>query len=82
MVAKIARTVVFCVEISGPKVDTVTCGIPYNFAPLNQSIIETSWEIWHNSFLKNPILIRIVVLEGGLRELPQEEFSELGDPKL
>ena len=57
-------------------------GTPYKFALLNYSIIRASWEIGHNSFLKNPILIRPMGLEIGLRFLPQDEISDLGDLKL
>ena len=49
---------------------------------LNQTIIRSSWEIGHNSFLKNPIFIRPVGLERGLRGLPHDEISDPRDPKL
>jgi len=46
------------------------------------SIIKSSWEIGHNSFLKNPILIRHVGLEIWLRGIPQDEILVHRDPKL
>lgn len=60
----------------------MTCGTSYKFALLNQFIIRSSWEIGHNSFLKNSILIRPVGLERGLRGLPQDVILDPGDPKL
>jgi len=60
----------------------MTRGTSYNFTLLNQSIIKSSWEIWHNSSLENPILIRLVGLERVLRGLPQDAILELGDLKL
>jgi len=44
--------------------------------------MRASWEIGHNSFLKNPISVRPMGLERGLRGLPQDEISNLGDSKL
>jgi len=70
------------VPFSEPKVERVTRGTSYKFALLNKSILRSSWEIWHNSSLENPILIRLVELEILLRGVPQEEISNLGDPKL
>ena len=52
------------------------------FALLNHSIIRPSREIGPNSFLKNPILIRLVRLERGLRGLWQDEIPNPGDSKL
>lgn len=60
----------------------MTCGTSYKFALLNQCIIRSSWEIGHNPFLKNPILIRHVELEKGLKGLPQNEILDPRDPKL
>jgi len=45
-------------------------------------MIRSLWEIWHNSSLENPILIRIVGLERGLIGLLQDTILELGDMKL
>jgi len=67
---------------SGPKVETVTHGTLYKFALLKKYIIRSSWEIGHNSFLENPISIRLVALEGGQRGLPQVTILDLGDPNL
>ena len=60
----------------------MTRGTSYKFALLKRSIIRSSWEIVHNSFLENPIWIRLVALERGHRGLPQVAISELDDPKL
>jgi len=60
----------------------VTCGTSYKFSLLNQAIIRSPWEIGHNSFLKNPILIRLVGLHRGLRGLPQDEILDPRDLKL
>ena len=54
----------------------------YKFALLKRYIINPSWEIVHNSFLENPIWIRLVALERGRRGLLQVAISELDDPKL
>ena len=70
------------VSFSGSRVETVTRDTLYKFSLLNQSIIRSSWEIGHNSFLKNPILIRPMELERGLRGLPEDEISEPGELKL
>jgi len=48
---------------SDPKVKTLTRGISYKFALLKRYITRSSWEIVHNSFLENPILIILVPLE-------------------
>ena len=32
----------------------MTCGTPYKFTLVNESIIRSSWEIGHNFVLKNP----------------------------
>ena len=60
----------------------MTRGTSYKFVLLNQSIIRSSWEIGHNSFLKNPILIRPIGLKRGLRVLPQDEMLGPVDPNL
>ena len=60
----------------------MTCGILYKFTLLNQSIIRSSREIGHNSFLKNPISVWLVGLERRVGGLPQDEISDLGDLKL
>ena len=73
------RIVVCWVSFSGLKVATVTLGTLYKFALLKQPIIRSSWEIGHNSFLENPISIRLVALEGGHRQLPQVTIPDLGD---
>ena len=72
----------FLYIFSEPKVETVTRGTSYKFAPLNYSIIRSLWEIWHNSSLENPIWIRVVALERGRRELLQVAISKLDDPEL
>jgi len=55
----------------------LTRGTSYKFALLERSIIRSSWEIVHNSFLENPIWIRLVALERGHRGLLQVEILEL-----
>ena len=60
-----------------PKVETVTRGTSYKFALLERSIIRSSWEIVHNSFLENLIWIRLVALERRYRGLLQIAISEL-----
>ena len=67
---------------SVPKVETVTCGTSYKFALLERSIIRSSWEIVHNSFLENQLWIRLVALERGHRGLLQVTNSELDDWKV
>ena len=59
----------------------MTRGTSYKFSLLKKYIIRSSWEIEHNSFLENPISIRLVALERGRRVLPQVAISDLGDPK-
>ena len=60
----------------------MTRGTSYKLALLERSIIRSSWEIVHNSFLENPIWIRLVALERGCRGLLQVTILELNDPKL
>jgi len=67
---------------SGLKVTPVTCGTSYKFALLYQSIVRSSLDIGHTPFLKNPIFIIPMGLEIGLRGLPQDTITDLGDPKL
>jgi len=52
------------------------------FALLKNYIIRSSWEIEHNSFLENLILMRLVALERGLRGILQEAILDLRDPQL
>jgi len=60
----------------------MTRGTSYKFALLKRYIIRSSWEIVHNAFLENPILIRLVALERGHRGLLQVVISELEESKL
>ena len=60
----------------------MTRGISYKFALMERSIIRSSWEIVHNSFLENPIWIRLVALERGHRGLLYFKISELEDLKV
>ena len=60
----------------------MTCGTSYKFALLKRYIIRSSWEIVHNSFLENPISIRLVELERGRRGLLQVAISKLENMKL
>jgi len=82
MVTERAHIVDCWLSFSGPKVGIVTRGTSYKFALLNQSIIKASWEIRHNSFLKNPTLTKLVRLERELRGIPEDEILDTGDPKL
>lgn len=59
----------------------MTRGTSYKFSLLKNYIIRSSWEIGHNSFLENLILIKLVALERGRRGLLQVEISDLGDLK-
>jgi len=74
--------VVCWVSFLGLKDETVTRGTLYKFALLNQSIIRSSWEIEHNTFVKNAIFIRPVGLEIRLGGLPHEYNFRPRDPKL
>ena len=69
-------------HFSDPKVETVTRGTSYKFTLLERSIIRSSSKIVHNSFLENPIWIRLVALERGHRGLPQNTILEFKDPKV
>ena len=60
----------------------MTRGTSYKFTLLERFIIRSSWEIMHNSFLENPICIRLVALEREQRGIPQVAISELKDPKV
>jgi len=62
-------------------VETMTHGTSYKFTPLKKGIIRSSWEIGHNAFLENPILIRLVALGRGLKGIPCFLISKLGDSK-
>jgi len=59
----------------------VTQGTLYKFTLLKQSIFRSSWEIWHSSFLKNPILICPMWLVIGLIGLPQDKVADPRYPK-
>jgi len=69
------------VFVLGLKVNTLTRGTSYKFILLNQSIIRSAWEIWHNTSLVNPILIRLAGLERELRGISKDEMLGLGDYK-
>ncbi len=60
----------------------MTRGTSYKFALLKRYIIRSSWEIVHNSFLENPISIRLMALERGHIGLLQVAISQLEEPKL
>jgi len=59
----------------------VARGTSYKFILWKTCIIRSYWEIGHNAFLENPILIRLVELEGGLIGLPHFTILDLGDLK-
>jgi len=59
----------------------VTRGTSYKFSLLKKCIIRPSWEIGHNSFFENPVSIRMVALERGLRGILEFGISDLGDLK-
>jgi len=74
--------VVSCMCVSDSKVETVTRGMSYKFALLNQSKSKSLWEISHNSSLENPIWLKLAALERGRRRLLQVAISKLDDLKL
>jgi len=45
-------------------------------------IIKSSWDIGHNSFLENPISIRLVGLEGGCRGIQYITIPDHVDPNI
>jgi len=80
-VAKRGCTLFFCTSFLGLKVETVTCGTSYKFALLKNYIIRSPWDIGHNIFLENPISIRLMALEIGIRGLRHFTISDLRDLK-
>ena len=75
------QILVSCVSILELKEETVTHGTPYKVALLNQSIIRSLWEIWHNFVLKNPNQVRPMEFERRFRGLLQGLVLDIEDPK-
>ena len=68
---EIAQTLLSVVQISEPKDEPVTCGIPYNFTVLNSPVTGHLGKRIINKKIVKQILMKYVFLDQGHVKLPQ-----------